>query len=128
MTVSWTKTWSASDDGTVFGGANLGTLQSDIEDNTVHLTGAQTIAGDKTFTGTIAGLGYGTTFTSSSLTAGVLTVTHNLGVQYVIASIYDNNGKLVMPDEFTATSTTVLTVDLSSYGTISGTWNVRVST
>lgn len=31
VTISWTKSWSASDDGSVLGGADLGNLQTDIE-------------------------------------------------------------------------------------------------
>jgi len=34
ISISWTKSFSSSDDGTVLGGADLGTLQSDIEGHT----------------------------------------------------------------------------------------------
>ena len=70
---------------------------------------------------------YTTTFTSANLTAGVLTVTHNFGHQYCSApTIINNSGLVVQPDEITYTSTTQLTVDLSSYGAIAGTWRVIV--
>jgi len=69
---------------------------------------------------------YTTSFTNASLSSGILTVTHSLGKQYVIVAVYDNNDVLVIPDAITATSTTVVTIDLSSFGTIAGTWNVRV--
>jgi hypothetical protein len=69
--------------------------------------------------------GYTATFTSSSLSAGVLTVTHNLGVQSVIVSVYDNGSNLIIPDGITLTSTSACTVNLSSY-TITGTWKVVV--
>lgn len=52
MAITWAKTWSASDDGTVLGGADLGNLQTSIESDTVQLTGTQSIAGNKTFSGT----------------------------------------------------------------------------
>jgi len=52
MTIPWTKTWSASDDGTILGGNDLGVLQSDIESATLQLTGSQTVTGNKTFSGT----------------------------------------------------------------------------
>lgn len=65
-------------------------------------------------------------FTSTSLTAGILTVTHNIGNQYCQVQIFDNANKRIEADDYTATNTTVMTVDLSSYGAIAGTWNVVV--
>lgn len=69
---------------------------------------------------------YTTSFTNSDLSSGQLTVTHNLNTQFVLTVVYDNNNKQIIPDEVIATSTSACTIDLSSYGTISGTWNVRV--
>lgn len=71
---------------------------------------------------------YRTTFTSASLVAGLLTVTHGLGTQYPTWSVVNNLGKEVLPDDITFASTTQLTVELStaSFGTISGTWRVTV--
>lgn len=51
MAITWIKKFTSLDDGNVLTGAQLGQIQDDVENNTVHLTGAQTIAGDKTFTG-----------------------------------------------------------------------------
>ena len=51
MSIVWTKSWSASDDGTVFGGNDIGNLQNDIDTYTVQLAGTQTIPGNKTFSG-----------------------------------------------------------------------------
>lgn len=64
-----------------------------------------------------------TTFNNASLSAGNLTITHNLGQQIVAIQISDNNNKVVIPDDITLTSSTVSTVNLSSYGTLTGTWN-----
>lgn len=69
---------------------------------------------------------YETTFTNATLTAGVLTVTHSLGRRYLPVTIADNNNKQIIPDEITFTSTSALSVDLTSYGTLSGTWTVAV--
>lgn len=69
---------------------------------------------------------YETTFTNASLTSGVLTVTHSLGRDTVPVTVKDNNGKTVMPDEITFSSTSALTIDLTSFGTLSGTWKVEV--
>jgi len=69
---------------------------------------------------------YRTSFTNSDLSNGVLTVTHNLGQQYVLVQVYDNNDKMISPDEVTLVNSNSLQVDLSSFGTISGTWHVVV--
>lgn len=65
-----------------------------------------------------------TTFTSANLSSGVLTVTHNLGQQYVAIMVYDNSGLGVMP-QTTVTSANALTLDFSDV-TVSGTWQVVV--
>lgn len=65
-------------------------------------------------------------FTNATLSSGILTVTHSLGVQYVNVTVYDNNQDSIMPDNIDATSTTVTTIDLTSFGTLTGTWNIRV--
>lgn len=70
---------------------------------------------------------YRTSFNNAALSAGVLTVTHNLGQQYVTVAVYDNSEKQILPDEVTLSSTSALTVDLTSFGAISGTWNVVVT-
>lgn len=61
-------------------------------------------------------------FTNANLTSGILTITHALG-QFVAAFIYDENNKQVAPDDITATNGTTTTVDLTSFGTLTGTWN-----
>ena len=65
-------------------------------------------------------------FTNPDLSSGILTVTHSLNTQYVLVTIYDNSNNVIEPNEFTATSTTVLTVDLSAFGSITGTWRIRI--
>jgi len=86
--------------------------------------------GDFTWVAQTGGVGsgnaYTTSFTNGDLSSGVLTVTHNLGSTYPVVEVYDNNGKVITPDEITYVNTNSITVDLSSFGTISGTWNVRV--
>ena len=68
-------------------------------------------------------------FGNATLSSGILTVTHNLGVQYVTIAVFDDNCLMVIPDEITATSTTVTTSDFTSFGTLGGgaaDWHVRV--
>lgn len=69
---------------------------------------------------------YRTSFTDVDLTLGVLSVTHNLGQKYVGVHIYDDNDKQIIPDEILLQSTTALQIELGSFGTLSGTWNLVV--
>jgi hypothetical protein len=64
---------------------------------------------------------YTLSFTNSSLTSGALTVNHNLVSKYLNVSVFDNNDRLIIPDEITATSVGVMTIDLRSFGTLAGT-------
>jgi hypothetical protein len=65
-------------------------------------------------------------FVNADLTTGVLTVVHNLGQQFVIVQVSNNVNQVVMPDLVVLLNSTTVTVDVSSYGAISGTWNVVV--
>lgn len=69
---------------------------------------------------------YQANFTDANLVAGVLTVTHNLNSQYVSVVVYNNSNQIIIPDEVTATSTSVSTIDLTSYGTLTGTWRAVI--
>ena len=77
-------------------------------------------------TASSTGNSYTTTFTNASLTSGLLTVNHGLNSQYVSVVIYDNNNSQVIPDAVTATSTGTSIVDLTGFGTLTGTWKVLV--
>lgn len=77
--------------------------------------------------GYATGVGYSTTFDDGDLIAGVLTVTHNLGIRYNIVQIFDNNFEQIIPDSITLDSTTECSVDLSSFVPIAGTWYVVVA-
>ncbi len=57
-----------------------------------------------------------------------LTVTHDLNQQYNHVAVYTDSGVLIDPDIVTATSTTVTTIDLSSFVIGLGFWNVTIST
>jgi len=71
-------------------------------------------------------ISYQRTFINADLATGVLTVTHNLNSNYVIVAVYDNNSKQIGPDDITLTSVNALTIDLTSYGTLTGTWSCIV--
>lgn len=70
---------------------------------------------------------YRTTFTNATLSVGTLTLTHGLGKQDVTVTVIDNNNKQIIPDEITFTNSTSLVIDLTTYGTLSGTWRVVVA-
>jgi len=108
VVISWTKAWSSSHDGSVFGGADLQNLQTNIEGHT-HTGYATRNTGS---------------FTNASLTAGVLTITHNLTLSTpysLTVSIFNNSSQQITPDLITGAANSVA-IDLSSYGTLSGTW------
>ena len=77
----------------------------------------------------LIGVNYQTSFDNLDLVSGVLTVTHNLGVQYPTGvAIYDNNNKKIgLPDDIEGVSESVMEIDLSSFGTITGTWTVSIT-
>jgi hypothetical protein len=74
-----------------------------------------------------AGSSFVATFTNADLAANVLTVTHNLGVQYAAITVWDNNGRAVLPTEVTATSVNACAIDLSGLTPLTGTWRVSVA-
>ena len=63
------------------------------------------------------------TFVNDDLTAGVLAIAHNLNVATVLVQIFDESNQMVLPDLLTLTGANDTSVDLSSYGTIAGTWS-----
>jgi hypothetical protein len=73
------------------------------------------------------GTGYYGTFTNADLVAGVFTVNHSLASTYEMVQVFDNLSRLVIADEITLIDSNTCQVDLSSFGTIAGTWSVVVS-
>lgn len=68
------------------------------------------------------------TFTNATLSTGNLTITHNLGRQFVDVLIVDNNDKKIgSPDDITYTNANSLVVSFASFGTLTGTWKWVVS-
>jgi hypothetical protein len=55
-----------------------------------------------------------------------LVVDHNLGHQYCQIQVYNNNDKLIMPDDITLTNSNTATIDLSSYAPLTGNWKVVI--
>ena len=86
----------------------------------MNLTGSTIIVGTQNNTN------YTTTFSSSSLVASALQVTHSLGVQYVNVNVYDDRDTLLIPDYVTANSNNTLTIGLGSFTPLTGTWKTSV--
>ena len=64
------------------------------------------------------------TFVNGDLVAGILTISHNLSLSSpygLIVVIFDNTSKMIVPDDLTGAANSIA-VDLTSYGTLSGTW------
>lgn len=70
---------------------------------------------------------YFKSFTNSDLTNGKITINHNLKFKYVDVSISNNSDKKIQPTEITYTNNDNCEIDLSSFGTISGTWNILIT-
>ena len=71
---------------------------------------------------------YFTTFDDSDIgSTGLLTVNHNLGTGYPNIIIYDDLNEQIVPDANTNIDVNTITCDLSSFGTLTGTWKIRVS-
>ena len=66
-------------------------------------------------------------FDNADLVAGVLSVTHNLNASPLHCTIMNNSNKIIYPDDVTFANVNSATIDLSSYGTLTGTWKVRLS-
>ena len=70
---------------------------------------------------------YPKSFTNADLVSGILTVTHSLGQQVLHWSLSDNSNKPTTPTDLTFTDANNCSLDLTSYGTITGTWNLLLS-
>ena len=92
------------------------------------MPGIASASGYSGFSGPSGGApGYYTTFTNASLPSGVLTINHNLGQKYNVVQVFNSNDQQILPDNVTVTGDNTCYVDLTSYGSITGTWGVIVS-
>lgn len=66
-------------------------------------------------------------FTNADLVAGVLTVQHNLNEDAVLVQVWNDSKRVVMPDGIQSIDGNNIAIDLSSYGTIAGTWKVFIT-
>jgi hypothetical protein len=77
--------------------------------------------------GSGGGSSYIVSFDNTSLISGKLSINHLLNNRVLHVVVYDENYKVILPDETISTGADTMQIDLSSYGAISGTWYIRVS-
>jgi hypothetical protein len=84
--------------------------------------------GNTTITGTGSGgaATFKDTFVDADLSSGILSKFHGLNKQYLSVTIIDENDNIILPDEVTFTSTDTTTIDLTTYGTLTGTWQIII--
>ncbi len=70
---------------------------------------------------------YPVSFTNANLTAGVLTVNHQLGQQVLQWSLTNDLNQVCAPTNLTWTDVNTCSLDVSGFGVISGTWNLLLS-
>ena len=126
------------------GGTDTKEVKVDVADPTEGFLGTKIIAGsnitlstntDPTYGNQIVvstpnvgviNTAYAVTFTNSSLSSGILTVTHSMNSFDCIVSIQDSTRKIIVPDEITIIDANTLSVSLVSYGTLTGNWYATI--
>lgn len=89
----------------------------------IFLSGIQGPKGDAGTAGAAIARG---TFVNGDLSTGVLTITHNKGLTTpytALVQIFNNSGVMVIPDQVNTLATNSFKVDLTSYGSLTGTWS-----
>lgn len=66
-----------------------------------------------------------TGFTSGQLVANEITINHNLGDDYPLVGIYNENKKWTIPTDITSTSPSAITISTSGLN-VYGTWTVKI--
>ena len=114
---------------------NFSTIKTEIENlqsktitfvGDISGTSGQFSSGTSPIVVNVVGKVYRRTFTTSDLSLGILTVTHNLGQQIVLVQVSDDSNQVIVPDSITLTSSSSISINLSSYGVLTGSWNVIV--
>lgn len=65
-------------------------------------------------------------FTNSDLVSGYVTITHEMDQQYVSVQVFNNDDRLVIPDDVQLPATNTVVINLSGFAPISGTWRAVI--
>lgn len=112
ITVSWTKSWSNSDNGTILYGVDLQNIQSDIQTafgTAASLSGVNSWSGNQTFSGTV-------TASSTATFSGSASFTGSITGKIAVPGLAKN--LLVVRDsatQVTATADYIFVTDTSGY-------------
>lgn len=69
---------------------------------------------------------YRQSFQNSDLVSGILTISHNLNLQFCTVQIFNDLNKKIDPDDITLVDANTVEVDLTTFDGISGSWNIVV--
>lgn len=100
---------------------------------TIECTLKQASGTDYTVTGNVivkkkisSGTSTTASFTSTDIVGGLFTLSHGSGTTNIAVTVYDNDGKQVIPDDVTIIDGNTVSVDLTSFGIITGNWSIVV--
>jgi hypothetical protein len=69
---------------------------------------------------------YSRTFVNADLSTGQIGIAHALGIKLVVCQVYDNTDRMIIPDAILLNDINSLTIDLTSFAPLTGTWSVKV--
>jgi len=81
---------------------------------------------DDAIAGSIGVTAYRQSFTSANVIGGIVQFAHNIGQNIVNVMLYDNFNRVIIPDSIDVVDANTTDVNIFSYGTIIGTWNVII--
>ena len=103
-----------------------------LQGKTIQLTGdvnstpVSVDSGNGPIVITTTGLVYRRSFSNSDLVSHILTVVHNLHQQFVVVQVSNNLNQVIVPTQVTLQDTSTVVIDLTSAGTLTGTWHVVI--
>ena len=68
-------------------------------------------------------------FTNADLTgaeASIMTITHNLGQQYIVIDVYDDTNQEFIPSNVRVLDENTCEIDINGFQPISGTWHASI--
>jgi hypothetical protein len=66
-------------------------------------------------------------FTNDDVMANILTIQHNMGIEFPSVVVYDNSRLQVIPSDINAITEDKIIIDLTGLAPFTGNWYVRIS-